>query len=47
MKKICKYYNLGEHDRNKLKQNALDKANQYEANNVTKLLKEKFDEIME
>lgn len=45
--KICKYYNLGEDDKNTMQQNALDKAYQYEANNVTKLLKEKFDEIME
>ncbi|QDF29512.1 glycosyltransferase family 4 protein [Halarcobacter anaerophilus] len=44
--KIFKYYNLNEEKKVIMKQNAIKKANQYEANNVSRLLKEKFEKIM-
>lgn len=45
--KICKFYYLSKEDKNIMKQNALDKAYKYEANNVTKLLKKKFIKLMD
>lgn len=45
--KICKYYSLSADNKKIMRENALDKANKYEANKITSLLKDKFDEVME